>query len=200
MSDAAQTQGSRLEALSAQLGRMEVEHQVFNDAVVVELPGTRKLKTTVLLVPGPDSLRVEAFVARAPEENHAGVHEWLLHRNRRMFGIAYTIDLRGDIYLVGQLPAVLGDGDLDRLLGQILEASDGDFNSILEMGFSTSIRKEWKWRTERGESVANLRQFEHLAQDRTKDDAAAESADADSADPEPTAEPTDGGEAENTRR
>lgn len=165
---------ARLESLSAQLEGLEVEHQVFKDAVVVELPGTKKLKTTVLLVPSADSLRVEAFVARSPEENVPGVHEWLLQRNRRMFGIAYTVDLRGDIYLVGQLPAKLEDADLDRLLGQLLESADGDFNSILELGFSTSIRKEWEWRTDRGESVANLQQFRHLAEKKDTDSGDAE--------------------------
>lgn len=154
-----------LSGLSAQLDRIGVEHKVVESTVVVVLPGTRKLKTVCLLTPAPDSLRVEAFVCRRPEENHAAVHEWLLQRNRRLFGVAYTVDAQGDIYLVGQLPASLADGDLDRLLGQVLEASDGDFNKILERGFASSIKREWKWRTDRGESLANLRQFSHMAED-----------------------------------
>lgn len=151
--------------LSAQLDRMGVEHRVVEKSAVVVLPGTRKLKTVCLLTPAPDSLRVEAFVCRRPEEAHAEVHEWLLQRNRRLFGVAYTVDAQGDIYLVGQVPAELADGDLDRLLGQVLEAADGDFNKILERGFASSIKKEWKWRTERGESLANLEQFRHLSDD-----------------------------------
>ena len=43
------------------------------------------------------------------------------------------------------------------MLGQVLEAADGDFNTLLELGFATSIRREYAWRTERGESTANLR-------------------------------------------
>ncbi len=151
-----------LAGLTAQLERMGVEHKTAEQSAIVVLPGTRKLKTVCLLTPAPDSLRVEAFVCRNPEENHAGVHEWLLQRNRRLFGIAYTVDAQGDIYLVGQLPPVLADEDLDRLLGQVLEASDGDFNKILERGFSTSIKREWEWRVDRGESLANLEQFRHL--------------------------------------
>ncbi|MCG7439322.1 YbjN domain-containing protein [Corynebacterium freneyi] len=142
---------------------MGVEHKTAEQSAIVVLPGTRKLKTVCLLTPAPDSLRVEAFVCRNPEENHAGVHEWLLQRNRRLFGIAYTVDAQGDIYLVGQLPPALSDEDLDRVLGQVLEASDGDFNKILERGFSTSIKREWEWRVDRGESLANLEQFRHLA-------------------------------------
>lgn len=153
----------RVTALAEQLERIGVDHQIAEGTVVVVLPGRNKLKTVCGLTPSQDSLRVEAFVCRAPEENAAGVHQWLLQRNRRLFGIAYTIDASGDIYLVGQLPATLHDDDLDRLLGQLLETSDGDFNSILERGFVTSIKREWAWRVDRGESLANLQQFKHLA-------------------------------------
>ena len=45
---------------------------------------------------------------------------------------------------------------------QVLEAADGDFNTLLELGFASSIRREYAWRTDRGESVANLAAFEHL--------------------------------------
>lgn len=160
---AAEAPAGPLGELTAQLGRMGVEHRTAGQSAIVVLPGTRKLKTVCLLTPAPDSLRIEAFVCRRPEENHAGVHEWLLQRNRRLFGVNYTVDAQGDIYLVGQLPRALSDEDLDRVLGQVLEAADGDFNKILERGFSTSIKREWEWRVDRGESLANLEQFRHLA-------------------------------------
>ena len=48
------------------------------------------------------------------------------------------------------------------MLGQVLEAADGDFNTLLELGFASSIRREYAWRTDRGESTANLAAFEHL--------------------------------------
>lgn len=41
-------------------------------------------------------------------------------------------------------------------------AADESFNTILELGFASSIRKEWQWRTERGESTKNLEAFKHL--------------------------------------
>jgi hypothetical protein len=44
----------------------------------------------------------------------------------------------------------------------VLEAADGDFNTLLELGFATSIRREYEWRVSRGESLANLKAFEHL--------------------------------------
>lgn len=133
------------------------------DHFIVELPGERKLKTTCLLTVGQHGVRVEAFVCRHPDENIAGVHKYLLRRNRRLYGVHYTIDRIGDIYLVGRISshAVTAD-EMDRVLGQVLEAADGDFNTLLELGFAESIRREWKWRTSRGESRANLKAFEHL--------------------------------------
>nr|WP_245672860.1 YbjN domain-containing protein [Aldersonia kunmingensis] len=136
-----------------------------DDNFIVELPGERKLKTTVLLTVGNHGVRIEAFVARHPDENEAGVHRWLLRRNRRLYGVHYTIDRIGDIYLVGRISAEsVTPDELDRVLGQTLEAADGDFNTILELGFAESIRREWKWRVSRGESLANLKAFEHLVE------------------------------------
>ncbi|HEY5858529.1 MAG TPA: YbjN domain-containing protein [Aldersonia sp.] len=130
---------------------------------VVELPGEKKLKTTCLLTVGQHGVRVEAFVCRHPDENIDGVHKFLLRRNRRLYGVHYTIDRSGDIYLVGRIStAAVTPDELDRVLGQTLEAADGDFNTILELGFAESIRREWNWRVSRGESLANLKAFEHL--------------------------------------
>lgn len=134
--------------------------------LVVELPGERKLTTNTLLSIGEHSVRVEAFVCRRPDENAEGVYRFLLRRNRRLYGVAYTLDNAGDIYLVGRmsLPSVTAD-EIDRVLGQVLEAVDSDFNTLLELGFRSSIRKEWAWRVNRGESLKNLRAFEHLITD-----------------------------------
>ena len=48
------------------------------------------------------------------------------------------------------------------MLGQVLEAVDTDFNTLLELGFRSSIQKEWEWRVSRGESLKNLQAFAHL--------------------------------------
>ncbi|HET8603088.1 MAG TPA: YbjN domain-containing protein, partial [Marmoricola sp.] len=36
---------------------------------------------------------------------------------------------------------------------------DESFNTILELGFATSIRREYEWRLARGESLRNLEAF-----------------------------------------
>jgi hypothetical protein len=137
---------------------------------VVKLPGTRKLSTTCSLVVGRHSLSINAFVVRHPDENHEAVHRWLLERNTRLYGVSYAIDRLGDIYLVGKLPlAAITPDELDRILGTVLENADGSFNTLLEMGFATAIRKEYAWRVARGESTRNLAAFAHLTRESTSE-------------------------------
>jgi hypothetical protein len=130
---------------------------------VVKLPGTRKLSTTLSLIVGKHALSLNAFVIRRPDENHDAVHRWLLERNLRLYGVSYAVDRLGDVYLTGKLPlAAVTEEELDRLLGSVLEAADGSFNTLLEMGFAEAIRKEYAWRVSRGESTRNLDAFAHL--------------------------------------
>ena len=139
-------------------------------AFIVELPGDRKLVTNTLVGVGQHSVRVEAFVCRQPDENHAGVYRFLLRRNRSLYGVAYTLDNIGDIYLVGRMALdAINAAEIDRVLGQVVEAVNADFNALLELGFATSIRKEWAWRVARGESLKNLKAFRHLIDDADAD-------------------------------
>jgi len=126
----------------------------------VTLPGERKLQTPCRIEVGQHAVAVHAFVARNPDENHRAVYRWLLERNLRMYAVAFAVDHSGDIYLDGRLPlhAVTAD-EVDRLLGSVLSYADESFNTILELGFAASIRKEWDWRTARGESTRNLDAF-----------------------------------------
>jgi len=130
---------------------------------LVTLPGTKKLQTACWVLVGQHGVLVEAFVCRRPDEAHEDVYRWLLQRNARLYGVHYTLDKAGDIYLIGRLAhhAVTAE-ELDRVLGQVAEAADGDFNTLLELGFAGSIRREWDWRVARGESLANLAAFAHL--------------------------------------
>ncbi|HET7355720.1 MAG TPA: YbjN domain-containing protein [Nocardioidaceae bacterium] len=143
------------------LADSELEWQEISAGVfTVVLPGERKLQTPVRLDVGPHALGVHAFVCRQPDENHERVYRWLLERNLRLFGVAFALDSSGDIYLDGRLPlTAVTPEEVDRLLGAVLTYSDESFNTILELGFATSIRREWEWRTSRGESTKNLEAF-----------------------------------------
>ena len=133
---------------------------------VVTLPGEKKLKTVASLVIGDRTLKAMAFVVRNPDENHEAVYRLLLQRNLRLPGVAYGIDGSGDVYLTGRVPlAGLDDDTLDRLMGVMLDASDGIFNDVLALGFLESMKKEWHWRTTHGESTRNLDAFRHLLDD-----------------------------------
>jgi hypothetical protein len=103
---------------------------------------------------------VHAFVCRKPDENHEQVYRWLLERNLRMYAVAFGLDPLGDIYLDARLSlAAVTTEELDRLLGSVLSYADESFNTILELGFASSIRKEWEWRRLRGEPTHNLEAF-----------------------------------------
>jgi hypothetical protein len=129
----------------------------------VSLPGTRKLSTECALEVGTYGVGVRAFVARRPDENEVGVYRWCLEKNLKLSGVAFCLDSLGDIYLAGRVSlGSVTPEEVDRLLGAVAGTSDDSFNTILELGFATSIRREWAWRRSRGESTANLAAFAHL--------------------------------------
>jgi hypothetical protein len=158
----ADQQGRAVAAIRQALTEAEVEYQEPDaGAFVVTLPGQKRLKTACWLVVGGQGLAVEAFVVRKPEENHQQVYGWLLTHNARMFGVYWSIDDAGDIYLTGRWPlAAVTAESVDRLLGVVLDYADSAFNTLLELGFGSSIKREWAWRESRGESMANLAAFE----------------------------------------
>ena len=134
-------------------------------AYLVKLEGAHRLATMCWLVVGDHSLAVEAFFLRRPDDDPAALHAYLLARNRVQFGLAFCTDDLGDVYLVGRLPlSAIEEAEIDRLLGCVLTYSDDCFDRALELGFADAIRREWAWRTSRGESTANLAAFAHLTQ------------------------------------
>jgi hypothetical protein len=150
--------------LGAILDAQELEYEHPREgAYLVKLPGTRKLATMTWLLIGEHSLHVEAFFCRRPDENHAEFYRWLLRKNGDMYGVAFALDPIGDVYLVGRLPlSAITPDEIDRILGSVLTYSDDNFNHALELGFASSIRREWEWRVKRGESLANLRPFSRI--------------------------------------
>ncbi len=152
---------SAVDVLRDYLASAGIEHEEVGEGVfTATMPGERKLQVPVRLDVGPHALGVHAFVCRRPDENHEEVYRWLLQRNLRMYAVAFGLDALGDIYLDARLPLVMvAPEELDRLLGSVLTYADESFNTILELGFASSIRKEWEWRVARGESTRNLEAF-----------------------------------------
>ena len=154
-------------AIEEALTGQDLQWQRLDDTTfAVALPGEKRLKTACVLSVGAHALHVEAFVMRAPEENREQVYAWLLQRNARMYAVSWAIDSTGDVYLAGRLPVdAVTPEEIDRVLGSVLDNADGSFNTLLEMGFASSIRREWAWRVKNDQPLANLAAFAHLAPD-----------------------------------
>ena len=155
----------RADVVRRTLDERELEYEEAQPgAFLVKLPGAHKLATMTWLVVGDHSLHIEAFFCRKPDENEVGLYRWLLERNARMFAVSFAVDNVGDVYLTGRLPLTsVTPEDIDRVLGSVLTYSDEWFDTALELGFKTSIEKEWDWRVKRGESLRNLEAFAHFA-------------------------------------
>ena len=153
------------EIIGATLADRGLEHRrTAEGAYLVSLPGTHRLATPCWLVAGDHSLLVEAFVMRHAAEDRERLYDFLLQRNSRMYGVAFALDRDGDVYLVGRLPlAAVTPDELDRLLGAVLTYADDNFDTMLQIGFGESIKREWAWRVKRGESLANLQAFARFA-------------------------------------
>jgi len=157
------------DAVEAALKSLELSYETPRPgAFLVKLQGQHKLATMTWLVAGEHSLGVEAFFCRQPDENHAAFYRFLLERNGRMYGVHFSLDPVGDVYLTGKLPlSSVSEPDIDRLLGCVLSYSDENFDAALELGFGSAIRREWAWRVNRGESLANLQALPRLADPST---------------------------------
>ncbi|MGH3320390.1 MAG: YbjN domain-containing protein [Streptosporangiaceae bacterium] len=138
-------------------------------AYLVKLEGQHKLATMTWLIVGEQCVHVEAFFVRQPQENPGEFYRFLLERSGRMYGVHFAVDRLGDVHLVGRLPlASVTPEEIDRVLGCVLTYSDENFDKALELGFASSIRREWEWREKRGESLANLRAFARFADPRRR--------------------------------
>src|ERR1700683_4253269 len=166
MSDAAsQGAASAAAAIEAALGSLGREYDSPRPgAYLVRLEGQHKLATMTWLIAGTHSLAVEAFFCRQPDENHAAFYRFLLERNGRMYGVHFSLDPVGDVYLTGRLPlTAVSAEDIDRLLGCVFRYADDNFDTALVLGCGWSSGREGAWRAKRGESLANLQAFARFA-------------------------------------
>ena len=157
--------GSAADAVEAALKSLELDYENPRPgAFLVKLAGQHKLATMTWLVAGEHSLGVEAFFCRQPDENAEAFYRFLLERNGRMYGVHFSLDRAGDVYLSGHLPlSAVSAEDIDQLLGCVLSYSDENFDAALKLGFGSAIKREWAWRVKRGESLANLQAFADFA-------------------------------------
>src|SRR4249919_1245014 len=70
----------------------------------VRLRGDEKEHITVWLTLGQRTLRYEAYVMPAPEENVTQVYEMALRRNEKLIGAHFAIGVEDALFLRGELP------------------------------------------------------------------------------------------------
>ena len=104
----------------------------------VRMAGEEKDHITIWLTLGQRTLRYEAYVMPAPEENHAAVYEMALRRNERLVGAHFAIGIEDALFLRGELPLVaLSEAELDRVVGSIYAYVEQCFRGLLRLGFAS---------------------------------------------------------------
>ena len=104
----------------------------------VRLRGEEKDHITVWLMLGQRTLRYEAYVMPAPEENIAAVYEVALRRNEKLVGAHFAIGVEDALFLRGELPvgAVCAD-EVDRIIGSMYAYCEQSFPTMIRLGFAS---------------------------------------------------------------
>jgi Putative bacterial sensory transduction regulator len=104
----------------------------------VRMAGEDKDHITIWLTLGQRTLRYEAYVMPAPEENHAAVYEMALRRNERLVGAHFAIGIEDALFLRGELPlSALNEAELDRVVGSVYAYVEQCFRGLLLLGFAS---------------------------------------------------------------
>jgi hypothetical protein len=103
---------------------------------MVRLAGDDKAHFTVWFDLRQRALHAETQLLPGPEEPPAPLYEYLLRANEALRGVAVSIGPEDALYLRGELPVEWLDGrHLDRLLGQLYEATERLFRPAVRLAF-----------------------------------------------------------------
>lgn len=107
----------------------------------VRMRGEQKDVFTIWFTLSQRSLHYETYVMPAPEENEAQLYEHLLRRNRKLHGLRFAIGEEDAVFLVGEAPLELVDGEeLDRIIGTVYEAVERCFRPAMRIGYASRFR------------------------------------------------------------
>jgi len=108
----------------------------------VRLRGDEKEHITVWLTLGQRTLRYEAYVMPAPQENVVQVYEMALRRNEKLVGAHFAIGVEDALFLRGELPVVAVCADeVDRIVGSIYAYTEQSFPSLIRLGFASHFAR-----------------------------------------------------------
>lgn len=106
----------------------------------VRLKGEEKEHLTIWLTLGQRTLRYEAYVLPAPQENVAAVYEMALRRNDRMVGAHFAIGVEDALFLRGETPLTgLDEAELDRVIGSLYSYTEQAFPALLRLAFASKF-------------------------------------------------------------
>jgi hypothetical protein len=104
----------------------------------VRVKGEEKDVFTIRFELRQRTLHYETHFMPAPEEQHAQLYEHLLRRNARLYGASFVIGEEDAVFLQGQLDnTMIGDVELDRVLGSIYAWVEQYFRPALRIGFAS---------------------------------------------------------------
>lgn len=136
--------------IEAWLARLQAENPVV-EAVerhpqerrwFVRLRGEARDHITVWLTLGDYTLTHETYVMPAPAERAGELYEFLLRRNRSLYGMAFAIGEEDAVYLCGHVPlTALSDDELDRVVGSVYAYVEQWFEPAMRIGFASVFRR-----------------------------------------------------------
>jgi hypothetical protein len=141
------------------LDELELAYERVDEGTfLVTLEGEHRLRTMTWLVVGDSTLSIEAFFMRKPAENQGATYAFLLGRNARAYGVYFSVDRVGDVFLTGRLPlSAVTAAEIDRVLGCARTYSDENFDPAVALGFAGAIERERAWRAKVAEREAAAR-------------------------------------------
>lgn len=106
----------------------------------LRMAGEEKEHLTLWFTLGQRTLRYEAYVLPAPQENQALVYETALRRNDKLVGAHFAIGVEDALFLKGELPlAMLSEAELDRVVGSLYTYTEAAFPVLLRLAFASKF-------------------------------------------------------------
>ncbi len=106
----------------------------------VRLRGDEKEHITIWITLGQRTLRYEAYVLPAPQENAAAVYEVALRRNDKLVGAHFAIGVEDALFLRGEIPlAWLTEAELDRIIGSLYTYTEQAFPGLISLAFASKF-------------------------------------------------------------
>ena len=106
----------------------------------VRLRGEEKEHVTIWITLGQRTLRYEAYVLPAPQENAAAVYEMALRRNNKLVGARFAIGVEDALFLRGEIPlAWLTEPELDRIIGSLYSYTEQAFPGLIRLAFASKF-------------------------------------------------------------